>query len=238
MQDMCTDFSLSLHCHSSPFIIKNTKIHKTGMKKIPQKHIRLNTLGATPLALYPKFGCILSSRSQDMNDQFELEEAVVDEKEQKMGSLNHSLAQGQIISQLSTDKRFRVMPELSLGVGQLDLSQFGLKAKEELKPDICVYPNTVRGKKRDIIKMSDMPLLAIEVISSSQSIDEIVIKFDAYFALGIKSCWLVTPVTKSIVVYCAPNSFEVFSMKDAELVDEVMDIRLPIQDFFEDIFEW
>jgi Uma2 family endonuclease len=73
-----------------------------------------------------------------------------------------------------------VFIELSLEVSQIDLSQFGLKAKEELKPDICLYPKTEKSgfRKRDILKMSDMPLLAIEIISPKQGIDDILTKFD------------------------------------------------------------
>ncbi len=168
----------------------------------------------------------------------DIEDEVLNDEGKEMGSLNHSLAQGQILTLLSKDKRFRVIPELSLDTGQIDLSQFGLEAKKELKPDICVYPNTLRGKKPDILRMLEMPLLTIEVISSSQSIDEMVAKFDAYFALGVKSCWLVMPLLKSIAVYSQPNQARVFDQNDTEVIDPVMDIRLPIQEFFAEIFAW
>jgi Uma2 family endonuclease len=67
------------------------------------------------------------------------------------------------------------LSELSLDVSQIDLSQFGLKAKEELIPDVCLYtkdePHPKRGE--DILKMSKMPLLAIEILSTRQTIDDI-----------------------------------------------------------------
>jgi len=40
---------------------------------------------------------------------------------------------------LFNDKRFKPFIELSLDASQMDLSQFGLKTKDELIPDICVY---------------------------------------------------------------------------------------------------
>jgi Uma2 family endonuclease len=164
-----------------------------------------------------------------MSELVELENEV-----KKMGSLNHSLAQAQITGSLINDKRFTVMIELSLDASQMDLSQFDLKVKEELKPDICLYPNTVWfSESTDILKMSDMPLLIIEILSPKQGIDDILAKFKAYFALGVKSCWLVTPALRTITIYSQINNFRSYDIhRDTELVDELLDIRLPLQKIF------
>ncbi|HDN26754.1 MAG TPA: Uma2 family endonuclease [Thioploca sp.] len=163
----------------------------------------------------------------------------IDEEERpKMGSVNHSLAQSQLTALLSNDKRFRTMIELSLDASQIDLSQFGLKAKDELIPDICIYhkANVSRPteKGRDILKMPQMPSLVIEILSPKQTINEILTKFDAFFALGVKSCWLVVPATESITVYSAPTDFKTFGTEVAEIIDTGMDIHLSR----ENIFEW
>ncbi|MCP4698658.1 MAG: Uma2 family endonuclease [Gammaproteobacteria bacterium] len=164
-----------------------------------------------------------------MNEQIETEAG------QEMGSVNHSFVQGRIIVLLSTDDRFKVFVELSLDTGQTDLSQFGLKAKDELKPDVSVYPKgrLTPNKMLDVIRTSDAPLLAVEVLSPKQGIEDILTKFKAYFALGVKSCWLIVPALEAISVY-SQNGDTLFSIKDAELVDEVADIRLPIRK----VFEW
>jgi Uma2 family endonuclease len=111
-------------------------------------------------------------------------------EEKKMGSWNHSVTQSRVASLFSNDERFIVPVELSLDVSQIDLSQFGLKVKEELIPDVCLYPKDVPHPKRgdDILKMLDMPLLVTEVLLPKQSIDDIIAQFKAYFALGVKSC--------------------------------------------------
>ncbi|RKZ75044.1 MAG: hypothetical protein DRR19_29620 [Candidatus Parabeggiatoa sp. nov. 1] len=134
------------------------------------------------------------------------------------------------------DKRFRVKVELSLDASQIDLSQFGLKAKDEIIPDVCLYLKGERRTERgeDLLKMPEMPLLAIEILSPSQSVSSLVAKIKAYFALGVKSCWLVIPPTETVTVYSKPNEFTSFGAKNVEAIDEVMDIRLPIQE----IFEW
>jgi Uma2 family endonuclease len=155
---------------------------------------------------------------------------------QNMGSLNHSIVQARLTGQLDHEERFTTMIELSLDISQTDLSQFSVKAKDELKPDICLYPNHVGlSELTDILKMSEMPLLAIEILSPKQGIDEILAKFKAYFTLGVKSCWLVTPALKTISVYSAPSStgsnlFD--ARRDSELIDEVMGIHLSIQKIF------
>ena len=77
-----------------------------------------------------------------------------------------------------------------------------------------------------------MPLLAIEVVSPQQGIDEILAKFDAYFALGIKSCWLVVPSLEVLDVYSQPDQHHTFDLGDTEVVDKVLDIRLPVQEIF------
>lgn len=89
-----------------------------------------------------------------------------------MGSINHSIVQAKITGMLLNDDRFTPAIELSLDVSQIDLSQF--KLKEELKPDISLY----QGRRElespdDILKMTEMPFLVIEVLSPKQTIDEI-----------------------------------------------------------------
>jgi hypothetical protein len=170
-----------------------------------------------------------------MSEVIDIEEEILEDEYDKgdeMGSVNHSVAQGRISGLLFNDGRFTVMPELSLDMSQIELSQFGLKAKNELKADICLYPNSVGGRTRDLLRMPEMPLLAIEVISPEQGIRVILAKFDAYFALGVKSCWLVMPEIKTITVYSQPDKFNNFDCNDTEVVDDVMDIRLPISQIF------
>jgi len=74
--------------------------------------------------------------------------------------------------------------------------------------------------------------LVIEVLSPKQTIDDILAKFKAYFTLGIKSCWLVTPAIRAIAIYSQPSNFKTFGMNDTEVIDEIMDIHLPIQKVF------
>ncbi|MEN8220216.1 MAG: Uma2 family endonuclease [Pseudomonadota bacterium] len=156
-----------------------------------------------------------------------------EEEDSDIGSWAHSSIQTNLAGLLRNDGRFRVLVELSLDVSQVDLSQFGL-TKKELKPDVCLYTKKKRVEPGgDILRMSEMPSLAIEILSPKQNISELSAKQNAYFALGIKSYWLVLPINETITVYSAPNRFESYGTKEVELIDEVMDIRLPMKDIFE-----
>ncbi len=79
--------------------------------------------------------------------------------------------------------------------------------------------------------MSEMPLLAIEVLSPKQSAYEILEKFAAYFTLGVKSCWLVDPLTAVVSVYSALDTHQNFTV--GEVVDPVIGLQLPFDEIFE-----
>jgi Uma2 family endonuclease len=154
------------------------------------------------------------------------------EKNHKMPSINHSYLQTKIVLALAENKKFTPFVELSLDASQIDLSQFGLKAKDELVPDVCLYKGVHKFEPLgDASKRSDMPLLVVEVLSPTQSTEEILAKFKAYFALGVKSCWLVIPATAVIAIY-STQGFESFGSQDTEIFDKTLDIHLSIQNLW------
>jgi Uma2 family endonuclease len=163
----------------------------------------------------------------------EIKNEFFDDKVSDMGSVIHSRTLGRLTVLIGCDERFEVMPELSLDVTQIDLKQFGLKAKDELKPDVCVYTTPPEAElPDDILKTTQMPDLAIEILSPSQTVSELINKLKAYFALNIKSCWLVKPSLTTITVYSQLRQYKTFDLNDTEVVDEVMDIHLPIEKVF------
>ncbi|RKZ88879.1 MAG: hypothetical protein DRR19_12065 [Candidatus Parabeggiatoa sp. nov. 1] len=192
-----------------------------------------------------------------MSEVIELDDEVLDNNEmgdvfneQKIGvgSLYHSVTQTHLANLLFNDERFVVLVELSLDTGQIDLSQFGLKTKTEMKPDLCVYkrqaepkltkPTLPKRLNTDVLRMPKNPILVIELLAPSQSVNELMMKFDAYFALGIQSCWLVMPSLEEVKIYSQQGSYKTFdTQRDTEVTDEVLDIHLPIQNIFEK-FEW
>jgi len=174
-------------------------------------------------------------------DQKQFDNELLDDEELDMGSINHSFAQTKLTSLLDNDERFVTFVELSLDVSAIDLNKFNLKMKDELVPDVCVYaghpPQPNPEIEADLLKVSQMPDLAIEVLSPSQSVHYLVKKIKAYFALGVKSCWLVAPTVDVIHVYSRADQHKTYDMSDTEVIDEVMDIRLPIKKIFARLIE-
>ncbi|MEZ4867834.1 MAG: Uma2 family endonuclease [Caldilineaceae bacterium] len=157
----------------------------------------------------------------------ELEEQEFDD----MGSFNHSTVQGNMAHLLKLTGKYTVPIELSLDTSSLDKTKYHFK--DELVPDVCVYPKRHLIKSGDILKMEEMPLIAIEILSFRQFPSSLIEKFEAYFALGIQSCWLVDPLTQSIHVYSAIDQWQTFGIKDI-LLDEKFDIQFPVAQVFDE----
>lgn len=161
-------------------------------------------------------------------------------KDTDMASWNHGFLQGQLFMAFRTlVKNYTPNIELSLDVSKHDLSKFALGQKDELRPAVCLYPaEQYRGFKKpyDIVRMSDMPHLAVEIVSPRQGIMDLKEKLEVYFHLGIKSCWLILPELEDVTVYQSLTNYKLFSPKhgDTEVIDDILNIRLPLNKIFEE----
>jgi len=139
---------------------------------------------------------------------------------QKSPSYHHSYIKAKLIGALLKLDKFTVFSELNLGIDE-----------KTYAPDVCLY------SKRDIvlslpdtIEMTEMPLLAVEILSQTQTTEDVLDKFARYFGAVIKSCWLVIPMAGAVIVYSSPEKAQQFSSGD--IVDEPLDIRLPLKEIF------
>jgi Uma2 family endonuclease len=175
---------------------------------------------------------VIVIRSENMSKVIDFENELLEDEANKMGSIIHSGTQANLTGLLLNHENLSVFTELSLDISQHDLSKYRLKAKDELKPDVCAYTGTPpmpdEEFEDDLLTVSQMPELAVEILSPSQSVSYLVRKIKAYFALGIKSCWLVVPSLEEVRVFSQPRFYNTFSVNDREIVDEVMNIHLPI----------
>ncbi|MDM8528395.1 Uma2 family endonuclease [Anaerolineales bacterium HSG24] len=149
---------------------------------------------------------------------------------EKMGSFNHSYVQVKLGALLVTQTNYTVCSELSLDVSQIDWSNLNMKARDEMIPDLCLYPKRGLSLPRDILRMSEPPLSAIEIISPRQGTDDILLKFQIYFEMGVKTCWLVDPTLGIIALYQSPTKHAIFSSGD--LFDQTLNIHLPVAEIF------
>jgi Uma2 family endonuclease len=144
------------------------------------------------------------------------------ERNKPMPSLNHSAIQSNLIMELAPYRdRFRIASELSLEL-----------ANWPSVPDICLYPKHPLDLKNDRITVREPPLCAIEIISPSQSVDEMRAKAEKYFEHGVQSCWIVLPAFANIYVFSNPDAYEIFRSSET-LWDNTLGVSLPLQGVFE-----
>jgi Uma2 family endonuclease len=146
----------------------------------------------------------------------------VTERGKPVPSLNHGTIQANLIGELLHFKKtYRVISELSL-----DLSDWSSV------PDISIYPRSPLDLQNDVVGMTEPPLCIIEIISPSQTLNELTVKARQYFAHGVKSCWLVLLPFGNIYVYSAPDKYEIFRDQDM-LHDTILDLKIPLKEVFE-----
>lgn len=136
----------------------------------------------------------------------EVEEIVEAETEEReMPSFNHSFICADIIEQISENKMFKALPELTLAIGN------------GLTPDVSIYlrnrlkPNYLR----DFPKYPEMPIVAIEVISASQNIQDLLEKAQTLVTNGVKAVWTIEPFSNSIFITTKEGE-EVFHNQEIE----------------------
>ena len=142
------------------------------------------------------------------------------ERGKPMPSRNHALAQYRLITAFSQHgQEYSILPELTL---ELDGRPF--------TPDISVYPRLTVDWQHDEIKMTEPPLMTVEILSPKQSLDDLVRKTDAYFKAGVKSCWIVQPTVEAVVVLEAGRKPKVYS--EGEVVDPATQVTVRLIEIF------
>ncbi len=104
-----------------------------------------------------------------------------------MPSRNHAIVQMNLGNQFLKDERYRTCSELTLTLGGRDYT-----------PDLSIFPRVPVDWDHDDSKVTDAPLLVVEILSPQQGMQPVMDKLDVYFAHGVKSCWIVTPHLKLI----------------------------------------
>ncbi len=143
------------------------------------------------------------------------------ERGKPMPSLNHSVLQlrlGVLLSK-SYERDFTFASELSLSL-----------ADKPFVPDLCIYPKRKVDWQNDEIRLSEPPLTIIEISSPKQSLDDFERKLKAYFDAGVKSFWLVIPLTETLTIFY-PNEKPV-SFTTGEAIDKTTGIKLNIDELF------
>ena len=145
------------------------------------------------------------------------------ERDKPMPSFNHAIIQGNLITELNMRyrKQYSVASEISLSLADW-LSV----------PDLAIYPKRPLDFQNDQIKVKEVPLAVVEIISPSQSLHELTDKARQYFEHGVQSCWLVLLPLTTICVFSSVNNYTFFRAHET-LEDQVLSITLPLKEVFE-----
>lgn len=142
----------------------------------------------------------------------EVETASIEEKD--MPSFNHSYICAEILEQLYANKAFKALPELTLEIGK------------GLTPDISIYPKEKVAPDflNDYAKYPDMPVLAIEIISASQNIQDLLEKSKLLVQHNVKTVWTIEPFTNTIFV-TTPSGIQKFPSQVIESEGVTVDFK-------------
>jgi Uma2 family endonuclease len=145
------------------------------------------------------------------------------ERNKPMPTLIHGAIQANIVFEIKLNykNQFRIASEVLL-----DTQPNGST------PDIVAYPYSELDFQNDPSRRQDAPLLSIEIQSGSQSTKDMTSKLEPYFSFGIKSCWIVVPELKAVIVYDSPYHYNFFHEKDM-VKDSVLGIEISVEKIFE-----
>lgn len=110
-----------------------------------------------------------------------------------------SFAQGQNIGYVVTEMLFELRPGL------------------QRRPDVAYVSYQRWSRRRHIPRINAWPVvpeLAVEVVSLSNTFEEVVRKVSEYFAAGVQHVWIITPAEQRVYVYTSPTQITVLTRQD------------------------
>ncbi|WP_288424084.1 Uma2 family endonuclease [uncultured Spirosoma sp.] len=142
------------------------------------------------------------------------------ERGKPMPSKNHAIIQSNLLVELTMNYRgtYQFLSEISL-------------ENPRAVPDIAIFPPMQYDPLHDEIRLNQVPLGVIEIMSPSQTQDELIEKADAYFRAGVQSYWLINPVFR--IAHIMHSRDEYTNIIDGTLIDKRLNISLPLANLFQ-----
>ena len=153
-----------------------------------------------------------SQASEIIETEVVLEEAM---------SMNHSRLIGRLTVALAAyNDQYESFPEL-----ECELSA------GRLKPDVAILPRLAYDWEADVIRCLTPPIVAVEVLSPTQSFDYLVTKIrQQYFPSGVQSAWLMVPAGRTVYLFLPNLPPQVFT--SGILHDPATGIDVSLDDIF------
>jgi Uma2 family endonuclease len=135
-------------------------------------------------------------------------------------SYNHSKITYRLAKTLSRyDEQYDILPELEFEL------HYG-----RVKPDIAICKHGKTDWLRDIIRPTNPPLVAIEILSPRQALSDLTDKaLDVYFPSGTTVVWIIIPHFKQVTVM-TPNHQE--TITSGKLLDKNTNIEVSLDSIF------
>ncbi|MGB0864323.1 MAG: Uma2 family endonuclease [Saprospiraceae bacterium] len=165
---------------------------------------------------------VIKRRKKSFKSTISETDEEIKKRKKGMGSRNHSRVQFQIIAQmiLKYNLAYHIIPELSLDIN----------GKEKI-PDLSFYKQFDSVTHGDEIRVKNLPLGVVEILSPTQALSELVRKADDYLSAGIRSYWLVAPEVQTVYLYEMDKKLKVFTGND-KLIDVQLNIELELSTIF------
>ena len=113
-----------------------------------------------------------------------------EERGKPMPSFNHGMIQANLIGEFIRNRVYRVVSELTLELAE----------PPNVTPDLCIFHRKPAELAHDQIRVAEPPLMAVEVLSPTQSLDELNDKAERLLAHGAQSVWIVLPVFEQVTI--------------------------------------
>ncbi|MGI9175702.1 MAG: Uma2 family endonuclease [Rhodothermales bacterium] len=142
------------------------------------------------------------------------------ERGKPLPSLNHSITQALLVGAfLRYRAQYTVASELSL---ELEGQRF--------TPDVCLYPKLQTDPMQDQIRMTEPPILTVEIESPTQSTQDLVDKIRLMLGLGVRSAWLVQPTLQTVTVFHPGTKPKTFTQ--GQIQDDATDVEVSVEEVF------
>jgi Uma2 family endonuclease len=145
------------------------------------------------------------------------------ERDKPMPSFNHGKIQMRIGYEMMAKygNRFDIVSEPTLQM-----------LERPRVPDLAFFDVRTSDWFDDETKITEVPHGVIEILSPSQSEQELINKFPPYFDLGVKTVWLVVPIFQTIYVFDLPRNYQTFTIANPILKDTILDVELDLNKIF------
>jgi Uma2 family endonuclease len=143
-----------------------------------------------------------------METMLEIDEELSDyerERGKPMPSLAHSRTQRDLTKTLLDYPEYEVLPEINL-----DLEGFRPVA------DLALYPASHLREVKNMVRLTEPPLLTIEILSPKQALSDLFAKADEYLRHGVEETWIIIPEIQTITVCKAPGEQKTFAAGDVQ----------------------